>query len=210
MANSFIQKLIEAAAGACLMAVCILFRPVLRHCYSGWGSTASELGNALPGDEYVPQRMGGYTQATGIKATAGDIWPWIVQTGQDKAGFYSYELLENLVGCHIHNIDYIVPDFQTIAIGDKLLLHPHAPGIPVAMIDPDKAVVYGGRQDENTGNVWTFFLNEEDTQTRLVARWAFEYKRTPIATIAYCWLLEPIAAVMQRKMLLTIKRLVER
>jgi hypothetical protein len=210
MANSFIYKFGEALAGACLMAVCIFFRPVLRHWYSAWGATADELVCELPGDEYVPHRMGGYTQSIGIKAPARAIWPWIVQTGQDKAGFYSYELLENMVGCHIRNVDHIVPDFQTIAIGDKLLLHPHAPGIPVAMIDPDKAVVYGGRQDENTGNVWTFFLNEEDTQTRLVARWAFEYKRTPIATIAYCWLLEPIAAVMQRKMLLTIKRLVER
>jgi hypothetical protein len=210
MANSFIHKFGEALAGACLMAICILFRPVLRRWYSGWGSTTDELVCELPGDEYVPHRLGGYTQSIGIKAPARAIWPWIVQTGQDKAGFYSYELLENVVGCNIHNIDHIVPDFQTIIIDDKLLLHPHTPGIPVAMIEPEKALVYGGRQDEFNGNVWTFFLNEEDTQTRLIARWAFEYKPTRSNIIIYNWLLEPIAAIMQRKMLLTIKRLVER
>jgi hypothetical protein len=210
MTNNYISKLGEAIAGAFLMAMCILFRPVLHLWYSRWGSTENERAQVLPGDEYTPHPKGGYTQAIGIQAPARAIWPWIVQTGQDKGGFYSYELLENMIGCNIHNIDHIIPDFQSIDIGDSLILHPRVPGVPAAVVEPERALVYGGRQNEYTGNVWTFFLNQEDTQTRFIARWSFEYKPSWLNIIGYNWLLEPIAAIMQRKMLLTIKRLSER
>jgi hypothetical protein len=88
-------------------------------------------------------------------------------------------------------------------------MHPKAPAIPVTVVEPEKVLVYGGRQDENTANVWIFFINEEDGLTRLISRWAFDYKPGFVDKVAYNWLLEPIAAVMQRKMLLGIKKRAE-
>jgi hypothetical protein len=209
MTNSTLGKAGEAIAGAFLIAACIVLRPLLRPWYSRWGATADELTQSLPGDEYVPHSRGGYTQAINIKASASSVWPWLVQIGQDKGGFYSYELLENMVGCNIHNADRILTEHQNIKTGDKLIMHPKAPAIPVTAVEPEKALVYGGRQDENTANVWIFFINEEDGLTRLISRWSFDYKPGLVNKVAYNWFLEPIAAVMQRKMLLGIKQRAE-
>jgi hypothetical protein len=67
-----------------------------------------------------------------------------------------------MVGCNIHNAESILTQHQNIKTGDKLIMHPKAPAISVTVVDPEKALVYGGRQDENTANVWIFFINEED------------------------------------------------
>ena len=165
---------------------------------------------ALPGDESIMHRRGGYTQAIDIRAPAGTIWPWLAQVGQDKGGFYSYELLENMVGCDIHNADRILPDCQDIKAGDVLVMHPATPTVPVSIVEAGKILVYGGKVDDSTANVWTFFLQEEDGMTRLITRWAFDYRPAIANRIAYNWLLEPIAAVMQRKMLLGIRKRAEK
>jgi len=72
----------------------------------------------LPGDEYIAKAKGELTQAITIRASAADIWPWIAQIGQGRGGLYSYEFLENLVGCNIHNADRIIPELQNLNIGD--------------------------------------------------------------------------------------------
>ena len=209
MADSTVGKAGVAIAGAFLIVACIILRPLLRPWYSRWGATVAELTQSLPGDEYVPNSRGGYTQAISIKTSASSVWPWLVQIGQDKGGFYSYELLENIVGCNIHNADRILIKHQNIKTGDVLIMHPKAPQVPAIIVETEKALVYGGRQDENTANVWIFSVNERNGLTRLISRWAFEYKPRLLNKMAYNWLLEPIAAVMQRKMLLGIKKQAE-
>jgi hypothetical protein len=197
----------EGLGGALLIAAALL-TPFLPY-WHRWGATDNEISRALPGDELAPHPMGGYTQAVSIRAPLHQVWPWLVQIGQGKGGFYSYELLENMVGCNIHNADRILAEHQDIKVGDKLVMHPKAPAIPVVAIEPERALVYGGRQDENTANVWTFFIGEEDGLTRLISRWVFDYKPGFVNKVAYNWLLVPIAAVMQRKMLLGIKERAE-
>lgn len=210
MATNRPSQISAAIAGAFLIALCILLRPLLRSWYSRWGSTSSELTGVLPGDEYVPHPHGGYTQSISIRASPETVWPWLVQTGQDKGGFYSYELLENIAGCNIHNKDYIVPACQSIKVGDSLIMHPKAPVIPVAIVEPARVLAYGGRQDADTGNIWIFFLKQEGEQTRLIVRWTFQYKPALANKIMYNWIVEPLGAVMQRKMLLTIRQLAEK
>jgi len=200
---------IDALTGAALMAVCIFLRSLLRPWYSKWGATESELGQTLPGDEYVTEPGASYTQAISINAPASSIWPWLVQIGQGKGGFYSYELLENIIGCQIHNVTCILPEHQDIKVGDELVMHPEAPAIPVAFIEPGKALTYGGRVDQDNANVWVFSLSQQGQVTRLVTRWMFEYGPGFRNRLGYSWLLEPIAAVMQRKMLITLKEVVE-
>jgi hypothetical protein len=209
MRDNAIGKLEEAVAGVCLIAACVIFRPLFRTWYSRWGATGDEFNQVLPGDEYVSRSRGGYTQAIDIKASHYSVWPWVVQIGQDKAGFYSYELLENIIGCNIHNADRILTEYQDIKVGDRLIMHPKAPLVPVIIINPGETLVYGGKQDENTANVWVFDLKEEEGITRLVSRWSFTYKPGLLNIIIYNCLIEPIAAVMQRKMLLGIKKRAE-
>lgn len=203
------KKLIEALSGAAIVAVCILLRPLFRRWYSTWGATQAELSKTYPGDEYAPNPKGGYTQAITIQTPSSSIWPWLVQLGQDKGGFYSYELLENIIGCNIHNASRILVEYQDIKVGDNLIMHPKAPLVPVAIVEQGKTLAYGGRQDKYTGNMWIFSLNQEGESTRLISRWLADYKSSFGNKIVYNWLVEPIGAVMQRKMLKTIKKLVE-
>ncbi|WP_220222492.1 hypothetical protein [Haloplanus salinus] len=57
-----------------------------------------------------------------IDAPPDAIWPWLRQLGQEQGGFYSYEWAENLVGLDIHNAERIIPDWQTLKIGDAVRL----------------------------------------------------------------------------------------
>jgi len=81
----------------------------------------------------VAEKLEPHTRAVEIHAPAENVWPWIVQFGFGKAGFYSYELLERLVGIPVTNNETIEASMQSLAVGDEVLLHPKAPGIPVAI-----------------------------------------------------------------------------
>ena len=208
MTVNIIGKVKEALTGIFLIGGCVLLRPIFRPWYSKWGTTSTDLKRRLPGDEYISRLRGGYTQAIDISAPVGTVWPWIVQIGQDKAGFYSYELLENMIGCNIHNANHILTEHQDIKVGDRLIMHPKAPIVPVVIVEPVVSLVYGGKQ-ENTANAWVFHLDKREEVTHLISRWSFDYKPGLFNKVIYNWLIEPIASVMQRKMLLEIKKLVE-
>jgi hypothetical protein len=89
-----------------------------------WGANAEELAGALPGDELIARPDLTATRAITARAPAARVWPWIAQLGQARGGFYSYDFLENLVGCNIHSAARVVPEWQDIKPGDKVGLHP--------------------------------------------------------------------------------------
>src|SRR5262245_61133268 len=98
------QALIRA--GALALALLNLFAAFylgVRPWYATWGASAQEVARSMPGDELVPAARphAGSTRAITINAPTSAVWPWLVQLGQDRAGFYSYELLEDLVGCEM-------------------------------------------------------------------------------------------------------------
>jgi hypothetical protein len=107
---------VEGIAGAFLIAAALL-TPFLRSWRTKWGATDAEVHRSLPGDELVPHPKWGYAYAITIRASAVDVWPWLVQMGQDRGGMYSYEWLENLVGGDIHNADRIIPELQPLEVG---------------------------------------------------------------------------------------------
>ncbi len=106
-----------------------------------WGANDTELGRSLPGDELLTEPRWMWTHAITVNAPVDRIWPWLVQIGQGRGGFYSYEFLENLAGCDIHNASRIIPEMQTLKVGDGIKLHPKAPPLPVALIEPHQALV---------------------------------------------------------------------
>ena len=85
-----------------------------------WGATADELVCVWPGDELSPNATEIATRAITIEAPAESVWSWIVQLGQDRAGFYSYTWLENLFRCAMPRVEQIEPDWQERTLGDNV------------------------------------------------------------------------------------------
>ena len=209
MADSNFKYIGEGIVGAAAIAVALL-TPLFQARRARWGATNAEVQHSLPGDDLVPHPKGGYTHAITIRASAADVWLWLVQMGQGRGGFYSYEFLQNLVGCQIHNADRIIPGFQHLEVGDSVRLHPKAPPLQVAAIEPGRVIVlYAGEYIQN-GSTWVFFLDELDEGTmRLIARFRFDCKPSLGNMLGYSFFLEPISCLMQRKMLLGIKQRAE-
>ena len=128
-----------AVIGGSAAAYVLLARPrQLR-----WGATDQELDEPLPGDELIAHADLTATRAITIGASAEHVWPWIAQFGQGRGGFYSYDVLENLVGCDIHSADRIVPEWQHVGIGDEVRLAPEV-GLVVAAVESGRSLVLRG------------------------------------------------------------------
>ena len=189
-----------AAGGAAAIVVAALRARSLR-----WGATDEELNTALPGDELVPHADLTATRAVTVDAGADDVWPWIAQLGQGRGGFYSYDVLENLVGLDIHSADRIVPEWQGIDVGDEVKFHPEG-GMTAAVVEPGRALVLRGGMPGTPpfDFAWAFVVRgQPDGSTRLVVRERYRYARwwAPL-------LVEPvefISLVMSRRMLRGIK-----
>ena len=186
---------------------------VARRRFLHWGSTAEELAASLPGDDFVPDANLTATRAVSIAAPAARVWPWIAQLGQGRGGFYSYDCLENLVGCDIHSADEIVPEWQSIAVGDEVRLHPEV-SLRVAFVTPGAALVLRGGVP--VGSVpppydftWAFTVRAHgDATTRLVVRERYAYTRRWSSL-----LVEPvqlISFIMSRRMLRGVKHRAQR
>ena len=223
MADSKFKDIREGIAGAAAIAVALL-TPFLRPWRSKWGSTDDELHRSWQGDDLVPHPKGGYTHAITIRASAADVWPWLMQMGQGRGGFYSYDWLENLVGCDIHSADRIIPELQHLEVGDVVRMHPEATPYRVAAIEPGRALVLQIRVDTQTGNTfeltdtmpvkylnqsWVFFLDELDEgTTRLISRSRNDWNRS-LGNAMVFGVFGPVSLIMDRKMLLGIKQRAE-
>jgi hypothetical protein len=206
--NRKLREFGEGIGGAFLIAVAFI-TPFSRY-WRRWGATDNEVKRTLPGNDIVPHPNGGYTQAITVKCSRDDVWPWVAQVGQGRGGFYSYDFLENLVGCDIHTADRIVPEFQHDEKSEGIRLHPKMPPIPITLLEPGRVLLLGAKMDPDTPVSWLFYLDEiNENTTRLISRWSFDYKPGLVRTVAYSYILEPIACVMQRKMLLGIRKRAE-
>jgi hypothetical protein len=108
-----------------------------------WGATDQEVDEALPGDGLIASPNLTATRAITVRTSADRVWPWIAQLGQDRGGFYSYDFLENLVGCKIHSADRVVPEWQHPQVGDEVKLHPEV-ALGVAALEPGRSLVLRG------------------------------------------------------------------
>jgi hypothetical protein len=208
--------------GAQVLAV-TLAAPVLRPRYNRWGATEAEVEGSMPGDELVTAPRLGYTRAITIDATPERVWPWLVQMGQGRGGLYSFDGLENLVGCDIHSADRVMPDCQQLVVGDLIRLGPSGyPCFRVDQVESGAWLVLVGADprpphhaappDAPTGIAtwqWQLRPTAVGRRTRLVTRQRLCYPSTTGAGVMW-HLVEPVGFVMERQMLLGIKQRAER
>jgi hypothetical protein len=196
---------------AFLMIAGHVLAPFRRRLRTRWGARPEELARSLPGDDLIPDANWGYTHAVSIAAPPEQSWPWIAQIGQGRGGFYTFEGLENLVGCRITNADTILPDYQTPEVGDEIRLHPDSPALHVAIVEPGQSLVLRGAPTDaaapTTDNIWAFHvLADGPGHTRLVERGMTRHGKSVTDVLFFSPLLiEPIGFVMSREMLLGIK-----
>jgi hypothetical protein len=184
-----------------------------RWSYLRWGATSHETIEPLPGDELIPEAGLVATRAITIEAPPDRVWPWIAQLGQGRGGFYSYDRLENLLGCQIESAEHLNPQWQHVAPGDPFRLHPKL-ALRVAAVDPGHHLVVDGRPPAGEPGppyefTWAFVVRRHPhLATRLIVRERYG------ATTAWSPLVvEPLAAgsaLMSRKMLRGIRERAER
>jgi hypothetical protein len=201
------SKILSGVAAATVGAVAA-YAYAIRPWHLRWGATAEEARATLPGDELVPHPQATATHAITINAPVKAVWPWLVQIGQDKGGFYSYSWLENLAGCHLRNANRILPEFQNLKVGDHVRLHPKVPPLPVLTCEPYHAIVLGSNT-ENAGT-WGFYLKEiDERRTRLIIRGRGDFRPGLLNWLFNYVVFEPAHFIMERKMLLGVKRRAE-
>ncbi len=206
-----------AVEGAGLVAWNLVATPFIGRKRLRWGTQGTEATDPLPGDELIPDPKWSYTLGVDVAAPPGAVWPWIAQIGQGRGGFYSYQPLENMIGCKIANTAEIIPEFQHPEVGDAIYLHPSAPPLRVNMVDPPHTLVLFGSPaeigaGENWGmSTWQFAIRPGSPgQSRLLTRGRSDFSPGWATRLAFGrFPIEPITFVMSRKMLLEIKRLAE-
>jgi hypothetical protein len=210
------KAVVVAAAG---IGVLVQVRKTLRN----MGATPAERRAILPGDEIVPGARSPSTMAVTIDLPPSEVWPWLVQMGCDRAGFYSWDSLDNggrPSATEIH------PEWQTLAVGDRVPCTPDGRyWFDVERLEPEHILVLRSSVDFrrrksfdpsgptprfSADGVWTFVLDElPEGKTRLVVR-AFGVGRPRLlvgATNLVFW--DPAHVVMQTRQLRNLKRLVE-
>lgn len=216
------NSLFENIGGALAVGGCVLFSPMLRRWYNRWGATETECDERMPGDELTPFPRLMYTRAVYIKASPAQVWSWLAQIGQGRGGLYSYDGLENLIGCEMVSADHILSEHQTLQVGDSVRLGP--PGYPlykVVAVDPGRSLVLTAAAPATETVTtyhepmpetymvyhWVFGLREQaDGTTRLVTRMRMDYHPATFGNwLMWRVLMEPINFVMERRMLLGIK-----
>ncbi|MGZ3565605.1 MAG: hypothetical protein ACXWM4_08725 [Gemmatimonadaceae bacterium] len=180
-----------------------------------WGTTPAERAMTLPGDQLVPVAHYRIDHGITINASRTAVWPWLIQIGQDRGGFYSYSSLENAIGARVSNAERIVPEWQSRRVGELVRSVPanwmggrlgSDLGWKILELIPGQVIVLEG---------WGAFalLSIDDSTTRLLIRTRGPglpgigtVVLSPVSLLAF----EPAHLIMERQMLLGIKKRVER
>jgi hypothetical protein len=203
-----IRRALATSAGAAAAVGPAAYLLFFRHWCLTWGARDSEVAWKLPGDELLPGADLVTTRAVTIDAPPEAIWPWLAQMGSGRGGAYTYDWIQNLLGLNMHSADTILPQYQDIKVGDELPMGPGRPVMTVEVADPPRTLAIR-IADQNW--VWIFALVPEGGSTRLISRNRIATSSLgPVTRALYTVFMEPGSLIMERKMLLGIKRRGER
>lgn len=161
-----------------------------------WGATDVEVTATMPGDDLLPADAAGTTRAITIDAVPERVWPWLLQIGYGRGGWFSYDWLDN---DGAPSIDHIDPELQRLAVGDRIEMVPGM-GPTVLEIESNSHLLSAGEAD-----TWCLQLQRlPDGRTRLISRWRQDWPKS-MATLVWETISDPGGFIMERKMLLTLR-----
>jgi hypothetical protein len=184
-----------------------LTAPLYRRRHLRWGATDAEVVSTMPGDEIVPDSSFTATRALTIDAPPAQVWPWIVQIGTGRAGFYSYDLFDN--GAR-PSADRILPELQDTQVGDWMPMFSkvnETTAFRVKAFQRNQWLLWA-----KPHSTWSWTLTPlEGGRTRLVTRLKAKYDwRSPGLALLTVIIFELGDFPMMRKLLLGVKSRAER
>jgi len=203
---------INIASWIALMLVLALFYFAwLREYQMNWGATAEEVSRYMAGDELHENPEFNATRAVEINATPEQIWPWIVQMGYSKGGFYGFDKLDN--GGN-PSAERIIPEFQNLKVGDSIAAGEYKGQLvnflEVVEMEPNTSMLWVFVATPWEGATWSWGLYGIDNQrTRLVSRLRKGYTFNTIQDFIGWPLYDMVEILMMRTTLLGIKRRAE-
>lgn len=204
---------VTGAAFVVILAAIAAYSLVARPWFLNWGTTPRERTRALLGDDAWIGGVVTGTRAVTVEAPPEKVWAWLIEIGQDRAGFFSHTWLENLTLADIHNIEEIRPAWQSREA--KELVRSVKPdylfGLPKKSFVPGWKVSFVAPGQSMTLRNWgTFALEPTGTGgTRFFARSRGGPLPGLVGRLVSFWLLDPAHFVMEKTMMLEIKRLAE-
>jgi hypothetical protein len=185
-----------------------LFAPLYRRRHLRWGASDAEMVGPMPGDELVPETSFNATRAITIDAAPGAVWPWLVQIGYGRAGFYSYDLFDNAAR---PSADRILAEHQQPKVGDWVPMASkvnETTAFKIKALEVNRWMLW-----EKPHSTWAWKLVPlEHGRTRLIARLKerYEWRSSPANALLTLILFEFGDFPMMRKLLLCVKRRAER
>jgi hypothetical protein len=181
--------------------------PLFRRWHLRWGATDEEVRGSMPGDEIVPKASFNATRAITIDGPPEAVWPWIVQMGYGRAGFYTYDLLDNAA---YPSADRILEEYQTPKIGDWMPMYKkvnETTAFKVKAFDTNRWLLWG-----KPDSTWSWkLISLKGGRTRLISRLKQRYAwEAPVSAILTLLLLEFGDFPMMRQVLTRIKARAER
>jgi len=195
--KSFARTIGILAIAAATLLAAYLF--VIRRWHVNWGATAAEVARAMPGDEVVQSPGLASTRAITIAARPVHIWPWLVQMGYRRGGWYSIDLIDNEGK---PSANRIVPELQDLKVGDKMLVNP-AVALTVTVLEPNRAMLWVGPENAITMSWGLYPIDESHTRLVLRDREVYDWK------MPWFLITDPGGFVMSRQTLLGIKQRAE-
>ena len=187
------------------VAIVAIYVRFVRPWAKRWGATDEEAERVLPGDGFVPRGFCA-THAISIDAPPSAVWPWLVQMGSGRAGWYAIDRLDN--GGR-PSATTIVPEFQTLAVGDLIpMAVDKEVGPHVEQIDAPRRMLW---RDADQGFTWEWDLQPVGEQgTRLLSRVREAYPSITSPRILYALIASTGDVLMARRQLRGIKARSER
>jgi hypothetical protein len=210
---------------ACLITLCIggAIAVVTRSQLRNLGATAEEASRVLDGDDLLPEAHTSSTMAITIAAPRSAVWAWLVQMGCGRAGWYSFDRLDN---GGVPSAERLEPEWQHIAVGDRMPSDPSGRSwFEVAALERERALVLraslrvpsgkpfdprGVRPSWFSDSTWSFVLDRDEAQhTRLLVRTRNVARPRLLLGAANAMFWDPAHAIMERRQLVNLRRRAE-
>ena len=174
-----------------------------------WGATEAEIRRPMPGDKLNPDPSFLATRAISIEGTPEEIWPWLLQMGHGRAGYYGYDLLENLGSpAGLSSAEEILPELQHFSVGDEVPISAVV-SMKFHAIEPHRYLIWIGSEETEPGAFTWALYPLEDGRTRLVSRIRFSHGAVPVSAIPLVLFTEFADHLAVRKILQGVKGRVE-